>query len=188
MFSTIRSIEKVNYWVFKFDLNVPFVLHVGQVTHLSQVLHVRNIAILSKNICDNLTATEINILWKQEKKNIKTVIRCRDGRPKVCKQGRNDVKVKVNIQSPIPTTFYTIQLHFTVRKLQGWGFVYSPSLLYLYHPYSIYILFGMPSLLHLCFWLLNFDFAVVHLKLFLDPELWSELWDKPLFIWWRHVF
>ena len=133
MFSTIRSIEKVNYWVFKFDLNVPFVLHVGQVTHLSQVLHVRNIAILSKNIYDNLTATEINILWKQEKKNIKTVIRCRDGRPKVCKQGRNDIKVKVNIQSPLPTTFYTIQLHFTVRKLQRWGFVYSPSLLYCLH-------------------------------------------------------
>ena len=144
MFSTIRSIEKVNYWVFKFDLNVPFVLHVGQVTHLSQVLHVRNIAILSKNIYNNLTATEINILWKQEKKNIKTVIRCRDGRPKVCKQGRNDIKVKVNIQSPIPTTFYTIQLHFTVRKLQGWGFVYSPSLLYCLYLYLYF--FDMLSL------------------------------------------
>ena len=30
--------------------------------------------------------------------------------PKVCKQGRCDIKVKVNIQSPIPTSFYTTEL------------------------------------------------------------------------------
>ena len=29
---------------------------------------------------------------------------------KVCKQGRCDIKVKVNIQSPIPTSFYTTEL------------------------------------------------------------------------------
>ena len=30
-----------------------------------------------------------------------------DDMPKVCKQGSYDMKVKVNIQSPIPTSFYT---------------------------------------------------------------------------------
>ena len=29
------------------------------------------------------------------------------GHQKVCKQGRDDIKVKVNIQSFIPTSFYT---------------------------------------------------------------------------------
>ena len=28
------------------------------------------------------------------------------GRPKVCKQDRDDIIVKVNLQSPIPTYFY----------------------------------------------------------------------------------
>ena len=40
---------------------------------------------------------------KQDLKNIKNVKRCRDGMPKVCKQGRDDIIVKVNLQSPIPT-------------------------------------------------------------------------------------
>ena len=30
--------------------------------------------------------------------------KCRDGMPKVCKQGRDDMKVKVNILSPIPAS------------------------------------------------------------------------------------
>ena len=53
---------------------------------------------------------------------------------KVCKQGRDDVKVMAT----------HIQLHSSVEKIQGWGFVYLPSLLP--HPYLVYILFGMPSL------------------------------------------
>ena len=40
-----------------------------------------------------------NILYTK-KENVK---RCRDGMQ--CKQGRDDVKVKVNIQSPIPASF-----------------------------------------------------------------------------------
>ena len=47
---------------------------------------------------------------------------------KVCKQGRDDIIVKVNLQSPIPTSFYV-----TVANK-------------LYHPYLVCILFGMPSL------------------------------------------
>jgi len=31
---------------------------------------------------------------------------------KVCKQGRYDIKVKVNIQSPIPTSFYSTELSY----------------------------------------------------------------------------
>ena len=56
-----------------------------------------------------LTVTEINIkkVRKQDLKNIKNVKRCRDmACQKVCKQGRDDVIVKVNLQSPIPTSFY----------------------------------------------------------------------------------
>ena len=46
--------------------------------------------------------SKINIKSRNKKK------RCRDGMPKVCKQGtRDDTKVKVNIQSSIPTSFYT---------------------------------------------------------------------------------
>jgi len=36
---------------------------------------------------------------------------------KVHKQGRYDIKVKVNIQSPIPTSFYTTKL--SCEKMQG---------------------------------------------------------------------
>ena len=43
---------------------------------------------------------------KQDLKNIKNVKRCRDGMPKACKQGRDDIIVKVSLQSPIPTSFY----------------------------------------------------------------------------------
>ena len=31
---------------------------------------------------------------------------------KVCKQGRYDIKVKVNIQSSIPTSFYSTELSY----------------------------------------------------------------------------
>ena len=37
-----------------------------------------------------------------------------------------------------------VQLHSSVKKMQGWGFVYLPSLLY--HPYLVCIIFGIPSL------------------------------------------
>ena len=77
---------------------------------------------------------------------------------KVCKQGRDDIIVKVNLQSPIPTSFYiavTNQFHshkatslhrfdINVKAMQGCGFVNLPSLLY--HPYLVCTLFGMPSL------------------------------------------
>ena len=36
-------------------------------------------------------------------------------RQKVCKQGRNDIIVKVNLQSPIPTS----QLQTNVKTMQG---------------------------------------------------------------------
>ena len=38
-------------------------------------------------------------------KNIKIVKGCRDGMPKACKQGRDDIIVKVNLQSLIPASF-----------------------------------------------------------------------------------
>ena len=34
---------------------------------------------------------------------------------KVCKQGRDDISVKVNLQSPIPTSF-TLQLQTSVKR------------------------------------------------------------------------
>ena len=37
---------------------------------------------------------------------------------KVCKQGRGDIIVKVNLQSPIPTSF-TLQLQTNVKTMQG---------------------------------------------------------------------
>ena len=37
-------------------------------------------------------------------------------------QTREDIKVKVNIQSPMPASCY-ITVHFSVRKMQGWGYV-----------------------------------------------------------------
>ena len=36
---------------------------------------------------------------------------------KVCKQGRDDIIVKVNLQSPIPTSFYKLQTN--VETMQG---------------------------------------------------------------------
>ena len=39
---------------------------------------------------------------------------------KVCKQGRDDIKMKVNIQSPIPTSFYTT-VYSSAKKMQGWA-------------------------------------------------------------------
>ena len=42
----------------------------------------------------------------QDLKNIKNVKGCRDGMPKsICKQGKNDITVEVNLQSLIPTSF-----------------------------------------------------------------------------------
>ena len=37
---------------------------------------------------------------------------------KVCKQGGDDIIVKVNLQSPIPTPF-TLQLQTNVKMMQG---------------------------------------------------------------------
>ena len=57
--------------------------------------------IVSLGVALGLTVTEINIKkeQKQEKKSI------RDACQKVCKQGRDGIKVKVNIQSPISYIF-----------------------------------------------------------------------------------
>ena len=63
---------------------------------------------------------------------------------KVYKQGRDDIIVKVNLQSPIPIHLFTLQLQTIVKMMQGCGFVNLPSLLY--HPYLVCTLFGMPSL------------------------------------------
>ena len=67
-----------------------------------------------------LTVTEINIkkVQKQDLKNIKNVKDVGMECQKVCKQGRNDIIVKVSLQSPIPTSFY-----ITVANL--------------YHPYLV---------------------------------------------------
>ena len=54
--------------------------------------------------------SEINIKKSTEtrlKKNIKKVKGCRDGMPKSMQtRYRDDIIVKVNLQSPIPTSFY----------------------------------------------------------------------------------
>ena len=62
---------------------------------------------------------------------------------KVCKQGRDDIIVKVNLQS-LSLHLFTLQLQTNVKTMQGCGFVNLPSLLY--HPYLVCTLFGMPSL------------------------------------------
>ena len=43
---------------------------------------------------------------------------------KVCKQGRNDIKAKVNVQSPTHTSFYTT-VHSSVKKMPKWGFTFT---------------------------------------------------------------
>ena len=62
---------------------------------------------------------------------------------KVCKQGRDDIIVKVNLQSPIPTSFY-IAVTNQCQNDAGMWLCKLPSLLY--HPYLVCTLFGMPSL------------------------------------------
>ena len=42
-------------------------------------------------------------------------------RQRVCKQGRDDIKVKVNVQSHIPTSFDTTDSYCCVKKMQEWG-------------------------------------------------------------------
>ena len=56
-----------------------------------------------------LTVTEIkNIkkVQKQDLKNIKNLNGCKDGMPKSMQASRDDIIVKVNLQSSIPTSFY----------------------------------------------------------------------------------
>ena len=83
---------------------------------------------------------------------------------KICKQGWDDIIVKVNIQSLIPACIiFTPVCNCNVK----------PSLLY--HPYLVYILFGMLSL-HLFTFLLFFFglvsvlFFYVNSQLQLDPK------------------
>ena len=72
-------------------------------------LHVKEIFFLGLGV----TVTEVNIkkLQKQDLKNIKNVKGCRDGMPKSMQTRWDDIIVKVNLQSPIPTSFYiTVKL------------------------------------------------------------------------------
>ena len=64
-------------------------------------LHLKEIFFLGLG----LTVTEINV-QKQDLKNIKNVKDVGMACQKVCKQNRDDIIVKVNLQSPIPTSFY----------------------------------------------------------------------------------
>ena len=52
-------------------------------------------------------------MQKQDLKNLKNVKGCRDGIQKVCKQGRDDIIVKINLQSPVPTSF----LHYSCKLM-----------------------------------------------------------------------
>ena len=63
-----------------------------------------------------LTVTEINIkkVQKQDLEKNLNVKGCRDGMPK-CKQDRNDIIVKVNVQIPIPASF---QLQTGMKTMQ----------------------------------------------------------------------
>ena len=64
---------------------------------------------------------------------------------KVCKQDRDDIIVKVNLQSPIPTSFYITVANWCENDAGMRLYILIlPSLLY--HPYPVCILFGMPSL------------------------------------------
>ena len=54
---------------------------------------------------------------------------------KVCEQGRDDIRVKVNLRSPIPTSF-TLQLQTSVKRCRD-------EALYIYlHSYIIPTLFA----------------------------------------------
>ena len=90
-------------------LSMPF-----QVLRL--LLHLKEIFFLGSG----LTVTENNIKkeHKQDFKNIKNVKRCRDGMPKtICKQGRDDMIVKVNSKS-LSLHLFTLQLQTNVKTMQ----------------------------------------------------------------------
>ena len=54
-------------------------------------------------VCNKLGLQKSTETRHKKKKNVKNVgMACQ----KVCKQGRDDIIVKVNLQSPIPTSFY----------------------------------------------------------------------------------
>ena len=53
-----------------------------------------------------LTVTEINNIKKVQKQNFKKIKNVGMECQKVCKQGRNDIIVKVSLQNLIPTSFY----------------------------------------------------------------------------------
>ena len=91
---------------------------------------------------------------QQNKKHYNYKKRRRDGIPKVCKQFWNDIKVILNIQSSIPTSFY-ITGSLVCKMMLRWGFVYSTSLFI--STLTVYILSGMPSL-HLFTFLMFFFF------------------------------
>ena len=65
----------------------------------------------SQNIWYFVTFRTVHCYHKQEKKIIKNEKRCRDAMPKYYKQVRENIKGKVNIQSPIPasSSHYKVQ-------------------------------------------------------------------------------
>ena len=70
-------------------------------------LHVVSLHVPSPHAaCPNYQTELDSIYKKQDLKNIKNVKGCRDmACQKVCKQGRDDIIVKVNLQSLIPASF-----------------------------------------------------------------------------------
>ena len=76
------------------------------------------IDIWKPSICTNICKLiySCHAIWREVKptvylqdlKNIKNVKGCSDGMVchKICKEGRDDIIVKVNLQSPNPTSFY----------------------------------------------------------------------------------
>ena len=68
---------------------------------------------------------------------------------KVCKQGMDGIIVNVNLQNLIPTSFYTTvqELHFSVRKIQEWGFVYFTITYYIIPTLFAYCLACHPYIL-----------------------------------------
>ena len=85
------------------------------------------------------------------------------------KQGRYDIKVKVNIQSPLPTSFYTTKL--LCEKDAGRGlciFTFT-----LYYTYLVCILFGVPFLHPFTF--LRFFFYFLFLMLFFSYNVNSNV-------------
>ena len=65
---------------------------------------------------------------------------------KVCKQGRDDMIVKENLQSPIPTSFY-ITVELMLKRCRDEAFVNLPSLYHIIPTLFAYFLACHPYIL-----------------------------------------